>query len=243
MVKHFRKILALLLVLAVVASLKPMTASAAKSSDYVSVTRRDSYNKNGNYYMVFYLSSYTSKPLYVWGKSFNSAGKAVFTSNLLTLDAYSSGVTWSWGENYIALPAGKYTFKFYVSLSKTKFDGWYWSYTITVPEKPTFSYKSYEKVLIDGKLTNKFNIQCTNMKGQKLTLKIYDPYGDLVHLSEGPARKTNNEVGWFSWSGYNTVGERYRCPSGEYTLIITATGSSKVVEKTVNLKILEQVGG
>lgn len=118
--------------------------------------------------------------------------------------------------------------------------GWTWSYNIkhTAPT-PSFSFKSYETYYDKaGRYIHKINIQCTNMKGKKLYCKIYDSKGNLVYDWDGNAvvRKTNNEVGYFSWSGYIN-GKKY--PSGEYTFVVTSSANKKVLEKTLKLKILE----
>ena len=158
---------------------------------------------------------------------------------------FKSGQTqpWKFGYNYSTLPSGTYTLKVHASdwnYAYGEVQGWTWSYGINhkAPD-PSFAYKSYE-IYYDkaGKLMHKINIQCKNMKGKRLYCKVYDAAGYLVADwgTDTPVRKTNNETGFFAWDGY-TNGQKN--PSGEYTFIITSSANKKILEKTLNLKILE----
>jgi hypothetical protein len=227
-------IIALVMVLALV-SVVTISASADSASDYVKVTKHDSYNKDGKFYMCFTIKDLSDSPLIVWAKVFDSAGKGVFNWNSKEFKP-SESARRNYGADYNSLPTGKYTFKLYCSLGYGG-RGWNWTYTINHTRKESFSFKSYEKVNDNGKIMHKWNIQCTNLKGHKLTMKIYNPGGKLVYNSTGPKRKTHNEVGWFSWSGYNTVGKRYKCNSGTYLVQLTVLGSNKVIEKKYKLNI------
>ncbi|MDR0433683.1 MAG: hypothetical protein LBH21_01300 [Gracilibacteraceae bacterium] len=213
----------------------PLTANAAGSSDYVTVTKNDSYSKDGSFYMCFTLKNLeTNYTQAVKAKVFNSAGKEVLSWSGLEL-APGATKKFEFMADYRNLPSGTYTFTLYVG---SRGGEWKWSYTLNhTALARALSFKSYETYYSEnGYYMHKFNVQCTNMKGYKLSASIYDDSGELVERwpeSKALARKTNDEVGYFTWSGYAN-GKKY--PSGDYTFVVT--GGGKTIEKTYNLKIL-----
>lgn len=213
------------------------TAVHASSSSYVLVTKNNSFNKNGKFHMSFTTKNLDySVPLIVWAKVFNSSGKEVFGWGT---KEYASGVvaTRNYGADYNVLPSGKYTFKLFCSMGYGGV-GWNWAYTINHTKNESFNVTGFGKENVDGKLRYKWNIQCINLKGQKLTIKIFDSADNLVYQSTGPARGTHNETGWFTWSGTRNVGSsNKKCPSGTYLVQFTATSSNKVVEKEYKLNL------
>lgn len=223
----------------------PVSADTQSSSDYVKVTKNDSYNNDGKYYMKFTIESLPKAEagLTISTKLLNSSGKQV---DYWKTQWLNTGETnwWAFGSDYSQLPYGTYTFELTIGASTLDYGNLYWTWRYSInnnaPEA-SFSYKSYEAYYDDkGRYMHKISIQTKNMKGQKLYIKVYDEDGYLVHSNDGIERKTNDEVGWFSWDGY-TNGEKN--PSGDYTFVITSSANKKVVEKTLNLKIREAVEG
>ncbi|GEM_PF-5032007 len=221
------------LIMMSIAIVNPMSVSA-NWEEYVEVTKHDSYSKNKKYYMCFTTKNVNwAQPLNVWAKVFDSAGREVFTWGTKTYKPDEIDRR-DYGADYNHLLTGKYTFKLFCS---TYTDTWFWSYKINHTRKESFEITAYEKIILDGKPTNKWSIQCTNLKDQKLTVKIFDSKDNLVYSTTGPARKTNDEVGWFTWSGNTNVGKKYKCSSGTYLVQITASTSNKIIEKEYKLKI------
>ncbi len=237
------RIILFLLVLIMTVSTMAFTALAESRSDF-NLTKNTSYSEQGNYYLSFTLKSFNNSPkLAVTAQLLNPSGGVVHSYNGFSLSPGATQ-TWRFGYNYSGLPSGTYTLKLTVRDNDNPLDPfanqWSSSYSIkhTAPT-PSFSYKSYETYYNkNGILIHKINIQCSNMKGKKLYCKLYDSDGYLVEDwgTDTPARKTNNEIGFFSWSGYKD-GEKY--PSGEYTFVITSSANKKVLEKTLKLNILE----
>lgn len=221
----------------------PTPASAWVSSGdaayYVNITKNKSFTKDGKFNMSFNIKNVDEYWVDIWAKLYNQSGKEIFSWKPRVLHGGKSSVQ-NFAADYRSLPTGKYTFKLYV-LPKHSTQTFQWNFTINQTNKAGISFKSYETYYDkDGYYIHKFNIQCKDMKGNKLTMKIYDEYGSLVMSSTGPARKTNNEVGFFTWSGHNRD-EGVKFPTGEYTVIVT--GGGKTIEKTYKLKILEVVKG
>lgn len=140
-------------------------------------------------------------------------------------------------------PTGTYAFKLSVKIYNNQAqwpeDTVYWWKNNINHKAPTPStaFRSYETYYDSkGRLMHKVNITCKNMKGKKLYCKIYDSEGYLVDDwgTDTPARKTNNEVGWFAWSG---VANGYRQPSGNYTFVISNSANNKAITKTLWLNI------
>lgn len=222
--------------------------SAASSSEYVKVTKHDSFNKNGKFYMSFTIEN-LQKPVDVGGLLLgeqllidvsitNSSGKQVQYWNTLSVTA-GQKKTYNFGTDFSELPTGTYTLKLRVSTILEP-ESWVWTYNINhKAAKSSMSFKPYETYYDkDSRYIHKFRIQCNNMKGKALTLKIYNEYGDLVCSIAGSKRSTNNEVAWFGWSGYSD-GVRY--PSGSYTAIVTGDGKS--IKGNYYLEILERAEG
>lgn len=234
-----RKFQAWIIALGIVLLLLPINAvpaSANPASNFFRVTRNPSYTKDGKYYMSFTIQSlYTLLNSTTSAKLYDAAGKVIFTWSAREFTGGST-IDRNYCADYGSLPTGKYTFKLNCTAGFSD-RSWNWSYTINHTRNESFGVKSYEKFNDNGRIIHKWYVQCTNLKGQKVTMKIYDPSGKLVYNSTGPARATGNEVGWFSWSGYNTIGQRYKCPSGTYLVQLTASNSKKVIEKQFKLII------
>lgn len=224
-------VIALFMALALVPA-APVAVKAESAADYVTLTRNNSTNENGNFYMNFTVKNINVRTASFSAKVVNSAGKQVFSWGSKQCSPNQS-LKLNYGGDYRSLPSGKYTL--ILSCFVGQGASWTWSYGIKHTRKESFAFKSYQKVNNNGKLMHQWNIQCTNLKGQKLTMKIYDPNGQLVYNETGPARKSGNEVGWFSWNGW--VGKKFKCPSGTYLVQVTVAGSNKVVEKNYNLNI------
>jgi hypothetical protein len=213
------------------------TAVHASSTSYVTVTKNKSFNENGKFYMKFTIKNLSdSVPLVVWAQLINSAGKEVVGWGSKQYAA-STVTTRSYGADYNALPSGKYTFKLFCSMGYGGV-GWQWSYTINHTRNESFNVTSFGKENVEGKLRYRWNLQCINLKGQKVTIKIFDSADNLVYQATGPARSTHNETGWFTWSGTRNVGSsNKKCTSGTYLVQFTATSSNKVVEKEYKLNL------
>lgn len=243
----FKKAKAIILCVVILALQVPTIAHAASSDDYVKLSKVKSYNENGLYYMVFKVKNCTSdQDIYCSAKLINSAGKETATWNGFSIGAGKSKQI-SFNADYTQFPSGKYSFRVYVTTSKEYFTNrtisgyepysWYWSYTIN-NNSSKISIKSVTTVIgSDGIEKPRFNIQCTNIKGKALTLEIYDSDGDLVYKDTGPKRKTNNEVGWFTWDGWPSEGG-LRCESGKFTVKVYYSGGTPI-QKSYNLSFEE----
>ncbi len=215
-----------------------------RSSDYVSVTKNKSYNKDGKYWMSFNLkcTTLTSSTVAFSAKLLNSSGKAVITWKAKEFSGGHSE-TLNFGTDFSKLSSGSYTFILtaaltYNSMSSTSKPSWNWKYTITHKSSSTVSFKGYEKVLNDeGEEQHKFTIGCKNAKGKTVILRIFDSNGQMVTLIEGPTLKSNDTSVWFKWNGYMDIGSGYKCTSGEYTVQAYFHGQKEVIEKTYNLRI------
>jgi hypothetical protein len=227
----------ILLMLFSIAIVNPIAAEASTMYD-VEVTKLKSFSKDGKYYMSFDISNTDSNnAIKVWAELYNSSGEKVFYWYNTEIGKDKSKKI-SFGTEYSHLKSGKYTFKLlytYGIFQETA----YYTYTIKNEKKESFAFKDYEKVKIQEEIVYKWNIQCTNLKDQSVIFKIYDTNGDMLVSIKGPKRKTNNEVGWFSWNGSITTanGDTLKCPSGTYLVQLTATESNKVVEQEFKLII------
>jgi hypothetical protein len=257
--KKTKKTLAFLLALIMIAAIMPqmtlpVSAGAADeaAAPYLTVKQNDSFNKDGKYYMSFTIDNY-QEIVYIGG--FRYGEKAGVDASVINSSdkqvqswkrAYAmSGERnkWDFGIDFSPLPSGKYKFVMKITvIDDIDIYTFTWSYNLNYTKPtPSFSYKSYETYYDkDGRYMHKINIQTKNMKGHKLYIKVYDGDGYLVHSNNGIERKTNDEIGWFAWDGY-TNGKKN--PSGEYLFVITNSANNKVVEKTLNLKILEVAQG
>lgn len=241
------KIILFFLVLVMTFSVTQLTTLAESSGDF-NLTKNKSYSEKGKYYLSFSVKSYNNSPkLAITAQLLSPSGGVIYSYNGFSLEPGTSK-TWGFGYNYSSLPSGTYTLKVTVRDNDNPMDPfanqWSKSYNIknTAPA-PSFSFKSYETYYNkNGMLIHKINIHCKNMKGKKLYCRLYDSDGYLVEDwgTDTPARKTNDEVGYFSWSGYRN-GKKY--PSGEYTFVITSSANQKVVQKTLKLNILEVGNG
>jgi hypothetical protein len=239
-----KRLISVLMMLVIALSFMPITASAASSSDYMKVTRNESYNKNGKHYTSYTVKNITDYYLTVIGQYINSSGTVIKTFNANTVNVGETG-SWSYGMDFSDLPGGTYTFKLRVYIGHESYgNGWHWTNSInhSVP-KASISYNSYEMYYDDnGNLMHKIKINCKNMKGQKLYCKIYDEDGYLMYDwgTDTLKRKTNNEVGFFAWSG-KCGGEPQ--PSGNYLFVITNSANNTVINKTLKLTIPQRGNG
>jgi hypothetical protein len=239
MAKRARKIIAVFMVLVMAFSVLPMTANAESSEEYMRVTKRDSYNKDGQFYACYTVENLTNLYLSVYGEYLDSSGRVIKTFNAQIVDVGYSDA-WDFGMNFAGYPGGAYTFKLTVCVGYGDLGlNWYWTTNITrtVPE-PAISFGDYETYYdSNGVLMHKVNVNCKNMKGERLYCKIYDEYGYLMDDwgSDTPVRKTNNEVGSFSWSGGWYSGETQ--PSGNYTFVVSNSANNTVIQKTIWLTI------
>lgn len=246
-----KKIISMYLVFVVLilsVSAKPMNALASSSNDYIQIKKKDSYTKKDNFYLSFnFKNVLKNETIEVTAKLLNPSGGVIWNYKGFDLGGGETK-NFSFGYDYSTLPSGTYTLKVIASYwgdyASDESRIWSWSYNIknTAP-KPSFAYKSYETYYDSaGRYMHKINIQCNNMKGERLYCKIYDSYGNLVTDwgTDTPLRKTNKEIGFFAWGGYQN-GEKY--PSGEYTFIVTSSANKKVLEIKLNLNILEVGNG
>lgn len=218
-------------------------------NDYVTMKKNKSFTKDGNYYMNFDFKNVVNKhtnencDMEFYAKLVNSSGKDVLTWKPKRYKMGEGG-NYSFYGNYNGLPSGKYTFFLYAKVAYDHWNiynkaEWYWKYTINHVNNSSISFKSYEKIIRDnGKKVHRFNIQCTNISGKYLTISIYDSSGSLVTEIDGPKRKTNDEVGWFEWDGYDTFVGNEQCPTGDYIVQIKYSGSNKIVEQTFRLNMM-----
>lgn len=226
-----------LLFSAITGVIPSVSALGTEYAESVSLTKNESYTKNGKFYMRFTIRELTDYyGLRVTPILYNSAGKQITKWNMEYIPA-GEVKGFGFGRDYSSLPSGVYTMKLTVD---NTVNAWIWSYKIkhTAPAR-TAAYKSYETYYDkNGKYYHKVNIQCKNLKGYKLYCEIYNEYGELMYDwgTDTPSRKTNNEVGYFAWSGYV---EGVKQPSGNYTFIITNSADNRVVEKTLKLTIPE----
>ena len=227
-----------LLMMFSIAIVKPMPISA-DVSDIVKVNFLKSYTKDEKYYMSFDIENiyYTGDSIEVWAKLFDNAGNEIFNWNKKEIEKGET-LQRNFNANYNHLPNGKYKFKLYVSL-KNGIQSWNWAYTINHKRKESFSFTDFEKVKSNDMLVYKWSIKCINLKDAFLIMKIYDSDNNLVYKVNGVGRKTNNEVGWFTWSGNKIKNGKVtgKYPSGTYLVQITASNSDKVIEQEYKLNI------
>lgn len=221
---------------------------SAASSDYVKVTKGDSYNKNGKFYMVITVENLQKavdigglvlgEQLAINASVVNSSGNRIQYWDTLSLTA-GKKKTYNFGIDFSELPSGTYTLKLHIKAILAD-ESWVWTFNINhKAPKSSMNFKSYETYYDDkGNYMHKFRIQCSNMKEKAPTLKLYNDYGDLVITIPGQKRKSNNEIAWFAWSGY-ADGVRYA--SGRYTVVVTCDG--KTITDSYYLEILERARG
>ena len=200
-------LLALVMTLATMLQITlPAAAATPSASDYVKVTKHDNYNKDGKYWMKFTIDNLSPKDelldgliggLLIQTSLFNSSGKQVNYWKDQSLAAGASN-WWEFGINFSQLPSGTYTFvlKIGVFTPDVEFLYWDWKYSITytAPEG-SFSYNSYQAWYDDsGYYRHGIKMQTKNMKGHKLSYKIYNEYGDIVCTFTGKEIKTNDET-------------------------------------------------
>lgn len=221
------------------------SASALSASDFVSVSKNKSYNKDGKFWMSFNLQNVAASgsTVHFSAKVQNASGKTVFTWNGKTYGSGEGG-TRNFGANYAKMPSGTYTFTLtaaaeHNAISNADKPKWTWKYNINHTAPSGLSFKSYEQTLNDsGAQRHKFTISSTGAKGRSIVIRILDSSGMLVWLKEGPEIKTDSSSTWFKWDGWSDIGSGYKCTSGEYTVHAYFSGDSNVIEKTYNLKIV-----
>ena len=245
-----KKVISMYLVFVVLilsVSFQPMNALASSSSDYIEIKKNDSYTINNYYYLSFNFNNVSKNDIEVTAKLLNPSGGVIWNYKGYNFVAGETK-TRSFGFDYSTLSSGTYTLKVIASCLGDNISGelksWSWTYNIkyTTP-KPSFTYKSCETYYDStGRYMQKINIQCNNMKGERLYCKIYDSSGNLVTDwgTDTPVRKTNREIGYFVWDGY-ADGKKY--PSGDYTFIVTSSANKKVLELKLKLNFLEVSNG
>lgn len=241
MKKQASKLMALFLVFVIAISVMPISAFA-KASDFVSVQKRDAYTKNGFFYLPYTIKSVSpTADIKVTAKLVNSSGKVLTYYNGFEMGPGKS-MDWDFGYKFSGQPSGKYTLIMHIANwnpSYGELEGYDWTRTIThKAATPSVSFQSYEAYYDkNGRLMHKINITCKNMKGQKLYCKIIDSEGHVMYDwgTDTPVRKTNNETGYFAWSG--RWGGDMLQPSGNYTFIISNSANNKVIQKTLWLNI------
>lgn len=219
---------------------------ALKSSDLgisTSKPKRSYNNKNGKYCMEITLKN---KGDYIAGVSayiYNAEGKCVvkWDNNGDSYRVYKGEEkTLKFAVNYSKYPSKSYTFVYQVE--SPDYDRYFnskgvnekpvftWKWTITSQEvSPYISFKKLTlHTLNDGSVVPRININTKNIKGQSLTMYIYDEYGDLVCKHTGPKRASNNETAWFSWNG-KSDGQQF--PDGNYTVKVVSSGGLKITKK------------
>ncbi len=232
----------LFMVVAIICSCLLCTQSYAIKSSEVGlyVKRNDSYTKDGKYAMSFKMTNNSGdNEYYVEPYVVNSSGKKVFTWKGSKLNK-NSVLNKNYLAKYSKLPGGKYTFVLnlmsgYTSSYAGPYRKFTWKYTINHSAgKLSFGSANY-KYDTQGNKSIVFNVKYSSLKGKKGTIEIYDEYSDLVYKHTGPARKTDNETGWFKWNFYPSKGG-LRCYSGNYTVKISCPGASPI-QKTYYLDI------
>ena len=249
-----RKIIAYIICLALIVSIVPASpVSALDWKGNVSVTKHDSYNKDGQFFMSFTvhntLEGYTGaySLYFVYAKLLNPSGKTVTEWSSQTVPKQESKKI-NYGYDYSGLDTGKYTLVLDVKYGDFKTDVWQWKYTIDHTKKSSsVTFGDYEKELDkNGKELHIMKLTIKDAKGQKATYKILDSSGNLVYQWVGKEFDTNNWSSSFRWNGWlnNERGANSRqLASGTYTLQVTITGSNKIFEKDYNLRITQEAKG
>ncbi|MFA9422967.1 MAG: hypothetical protein ACERLG_05290 [Sedimentibacter sp.] len=227
----------------IISAYTPVMALNNYSEHYVTVSKNKSFkNDNGNFYMSFNLNNVSNlseaykTDLYIEAKVLSSSGQTMAKWKPFYI---KSGINHkqNFGCNYGPFPTGNYTFVLTATTVKNNID-YTWNYKIKHTCTSAISFKSFDKIIDSkGVERNKFSIQCTDIKGKQLIIKIIDSNGNAVYEQTGPARMTNNEVGWFAWDGYSNVGSNYKCKSGQYVVEVHYSGGSKIIQNIYNLII------
>jgi hypothetical protein len=238
--RQARKIISAVLVLVLVFSVLPITASAESSSDYMRVTKNDSYTKNSIFNMSYDVTNVTNYYLSVIGQYIDPSGKVMKTFNTLIVNVGESG-SWSFPFNFSGYSGGQYAFKLTVCVGNGDLGlNWAWTTKIThsVPE-PSISFDSYETYYNNnGVLIHKLSVDFKNLKGQRIYLKIYDENGYLVGNwgnDETTPQKSNNGTAYFTWTAGWSSGNPF--PSGYYTFVFSNSANNKTISETLWLMI------
>lgn len=234
-IKIVSRLLIIILVLSLIEifiPLKSLAAPAQNAASFISMTKNDSFNKEGKYYMSFNLKNIdANRTMGFYAKLVDSSGKLIWDWKK---KEYQPGVggKQNYSANYSTLPAGTYTFLLYCYVANGELSMWYapeahWKYTITT-NGGAISFKDIDLVLnTDGSESYKFDISCINIKDKALTLQIFDESGNKVYSNTGSGRKTANEVGWFKWNGWPD-NNGLKCSSGLYTVKVSFPGGTPI---------------
>jgi hypothetical protein len=259
--KKTTKTIAFLLALIMMFAVMPqitLPVSAFTWSDYAKVTKNDSYNKDGKFYMSFTIENLDAENalanpegarrgvgrISIYAEIKNPSGNVIKYWQEVGVGPGEKS-KWDYGTDFSEMPTGTYTFRLQLRIpSLNAGKNFYKSFTYNINHKApegSFSYVSAKAWYDDhGRYWNSIEIQIKNMKGHNLFYKVYNEYGDIVYIWNGKEIKTNDETHWFSWDGYT---DGVRQPSGEYTFVITSSANKKIVEKTLKLTIREAVKG
>lgn len=195
-------------------------------------------NDSGKYYVKFTFNNDNRMTAYLSAYLYNADGKRVasWTNNGEEYPVWAwSSKSFTFHEKYTKYPSSSYTF-----VLQAKVNGCYnpesgnyenlvfkWKWNITKDEAcgPSISFKKMTlRTLDDGRVVPRINIKCINIKGQSLTMYVYDD-GDLIKTIEGRKRSSNDESAWFSWTG--KAGDQ-QYPDGEYTIKIVSSGGLSI---------------
>lgn len=215
-------------------------AVPAQASDLLQVKATKVTKDDGTYTMKIDIKNDWVQKGTATAVVYNPAGKQILKWKPDSLKPPQSSFTYKYGVDLRDYPSGKYTFRMNFQGQSAQ---WSQSFILNHKRNSSISFKNYETYYdTKGRRIHKFNIQCTNIKGETLSAKLYDSKGNFLYewdKSKGKPRKTSNEVGFFGWSGY-VNGKRY--PSGTYTLVVRSTNGLSI-EKDFKLNIFEEGKG
>lgn len=218
-------------------------AYAIKASELgisVSTPVRTYYNDKGTYGMKITLKNNGNTVLTMSAYLCNADGKCVATWDSCELDPKETK-TKNFTANYNKYPSSSYTFVLKVranyliynsSSGSYEYPVFKWKWTVTKAEAcgPYLAFKAATFQTLDsGTVVPRINIRCVNLKGQNVTLYIYDANGDLVYKRAGnSALKSNDVVRYFTWGGKSEYGQQ---PDGTYTVKVVATSGQTISKK------------
>lgn len=237
MKKQVKTFISLFLVLMITISVFSLTINAELPTDCVKITKHDSYNKDGRFWMSFTFENLnkSNEDIMIDTYIYNSSGNVIWEYNTLWVSA-GSRETKNYGCNFSILPLGTYTLQLEIS-SENSDTSQIRNYNIkhTTP-KPFVSYKDYEPYYNQyGMLIHKISINCKNMKGEKLYFQIYNEFDELVCDLGNNTKKIefNNTAKSYSWNGTTDInGTLLTQPSGYYTIVIKNSSGEILIENT-----------
>lgn len=195
-------------------------------------------NETGKYCVKFTLNNQNRNTVYLGAYIYNADGKCVakWTKNGEYYYVWGfSSQTFTFSENYSKFPSSSYTFVLKVKVNNcynpesSKYEDltftWKWDINKDDACGPSIKFKKLTlRTLDDGRVVPRINIKCINIKGQSLTMYVYDD-GDLIKKIEGRKRESNDDNAWFSWTGKDG-NQQY--PDGEYTVKIVSSGGLSI---------------